>query len=134
MSKNRVSYTLMKDHHKAVGRSVCYALGTDNYENWVKLSEIMVARLSRVERTMLSFASMRSLPTDTRPHVSYALGDCEMPQGAPLAPFTDEVIWDAKYWAASASKEELRAYLIAIINHLDADDRKIAARNLQRST
>ena len=54
-------------------------------------------------------------------------------QGAPLAPFSDEVVWDAKYWAASASKEELRAYLVAIINHLDADDRKIAARNLQRS-
>lgn len=124
----------MKEDHKAVGRSVTYALGCDDYENWCRLSEILVARLTRVERTMLSFASMRSLPSDVRPHVSYALGDCEMPNGAPIAPFFDEVIWDAKYWAASASKEELRAYLIAIINHLDADDKKIAARNLQRST
>ena len=131
MAKKRVSYTLMKDHHKAVGRSVCYALGCDDYDNWAKLSQIMVARLSRVERTMLSFASMRSLPSETRPHVNYALGDCEMPQGAPIAPFLDEVIWDAHYWAASASKDELRAYLRAIINHMDADDKKIAARNLQ---
>lgn len=131
MAKKRVSYTLMKDHHKAVSRSVCYALGCDDYVNWCQLSEIMVARLTRVERTMLSFASMRSLPSDTRPHVSYALGDCEMPTGAPIAPFLDEVIWDAHYWAASASKDELRAYLRAIINHMDADDKKIAARNLQ---
>jgi len=131
MAKKRVSYTLMKDHHKAVSRSVCYALGCDDYVNWCQLSEIMVARLTRVERTMLSFASMRSLPSDTRPHVSYALGDCEMPKGAPIAPFLDEVIWDAHYWAASASKDELRAYLRAIINHMDADDKKIAARNLQ---
>tara|TARA_R100000654_G_scaffold49098_1_gene75263 strand:- start:3329 stop:3733 length:405 start_codon:yes stop_codon:yes gene_type:complete len=133
MAKKSVSYNLMSPDHKAVGRSVCYALGCDNYDRWEDLTKIFVARLTRVERTMVAFSALYAIPYDLRPLIYEALGDFEMPQGAPLAPFSDEVVWDAKYWAASASKEELRAYLVAIINHLDADDRKIAARNLQRS-
>lgn len=128
--RTRLPWHLFKTEHKAVGRSVCLALGAADPDAYFSLSQILCARLELEERAALAFAAMRSLAPDYRWMVMEGLGDVERPNGSPLPPFSEEIIDDANWWASSASKEELRAYLRAIINYMDEDDKKIVARNI----
>ena len=134
MSERRAKlpWHLFKAEHKAVGRSVCFALGVETTDAWFDLAEIIFARLEPEEKAGLAFAALRALPTQSRWDIMEALGDVELPIGSPLPPFAEDIASDANWWASSASDEELRAYFVAIINYMSDDDKKIAARNLLR--
>ena len=134
MSERRAKlpWHLFKAEHKAVGRSVCFALGADEPDAWFTLSQIIFARLEPEERAGLAFAAMRALPSDIRWDLLEAMGEVELPTGPPLPPFAEDIASDANWWASSASNEELRAYFRAIINYMSDDDKKIAAQKLLR--
>jgi hypothetical protein len=128
----KLPWHLFKAEHKAVGRSVCFALGVETTDAWFDLAEIIFARLTLEEKAGLAFAAMRALPSDIRWDIVQALGEVELPTGSPLPPFTEDIASDANWWASSASNEELRAYFVAIINYMSDDDKKIAAQKLLR--
>ena len=123
-------WAFISPNHKAVGRSITYALCWDEPEAWYGLAKIFVARLNPLERANLAYASLRGLSKEDRMIVYKSVENLKEIQGAPIAPWTEEIIEDADYWSRSASQEELRAYFTAIINQMSPDDKKIAARHL----
>jgi len=128
--KSHKWWAFISPNHKAIGRSITYALCMDEPESWFALAKVFVARLNPLERANLAYVSLRGLSQDDRMSIYKSVENLREIKGAPIAPWTEEIIEDADYWSRSASQQELRAYFTAITNQMSADDKKIAARHL----
>lgn len=118
--------------HKRAARALAYVLGTGETDAWYDYAVILNARLKPEEIAGLAFAALLNLETEHRLSLLEIVGDLETPSGPPMAPFAEDIAFDATWWANIASKDELRAYLVAIIDKLDDEDRTIVARNLAK--
>jgi hypothetical protein len=106
----------IKPAHKAVARSIGYALTTGDSEGWGMFTAIVLLRLDDAERTGMAYAALRSLHPD---HVEDTLGaalgrsGAGMPQ-APLFNYMDQAV----FWADMAEADELDAYCLASFNRM----------------
>ena len=122
----------LKTRHKRAARALAYVLGTGSTEAWYDYAEIIRHRLKPEEIAGLAYAALLNVEPKHRLAMYELVGDLEVPSGPPMPPFAEDIAFDATWWAGIASKDELRAYLLAIINKLDEDDKQIVARNLQK--
>ena len=118
--------------HKRTARALAYVLGTGETDAWYDFAEIIQARLEREEIAGLAFSALITMQHEHRLALYEIVGDLVAPSGGPLPTYSEDVAFDANWWANIATKDELRAYLVAIIDKLDDDDKAIVARNLAK--
>ncbi len=87
----------------------------DDVENWHGFTVVLSAKLSKLQRGLIAWAALRSLPPDTAAEVANAA----LPErvGMPFNANNDPAS-DAAFWAAEASPDELDAYAVAIFNEM----------------
>jgi hypothetical protein len=113
----------IKPAHKAVARSIGYALTTGDSKGWSMFTAIVLLRLDDAERTEMAYAALRSLhPDHVEDTLEAALGrsGAGMPQ-APLFNHMDQAV----FWADMAEADELDAYCLASFNRM-APQRQLA--------
>lgn len=67
-----------KPAHKAVARSIGYALTTGDAQGWAAHTAVLLLRLSDVERAALAYAALQSLHIDHEAPVIAAALDWEL--------------------------------------------------------
>lgn len=101
-----------RPQHKAVARTVGYALTLGSSDAWVRASQVIHGRLAVDERAALAWASLITLEPDDAALIAQAAVGCA---GQPIAPLFD-ALDEAAFWADMASREELEAYCLASFN------------------
>jgi hypothetical protein len=106
----------IKPAHKAVARSIGYALTTGDNDGWGMFTTVVLLRLDDAERAGMTYAALRSLhPDHVEDTLEAALGrsGAGMPQ-APLFNHMDQAV----FWADMAEADELDAYCLASFNRM----------------
>ncbi len=106
----------IKPAHKAVARSIGYALTTGDSDGWDMFTTVLLLRLDDAERVWMTYAALRSLhPDHVEDTLEAALGrsGAGMPQ-APLFNHMDQAV----FWADMAEVDELDAYCLASFNRM----------------
>jgi hypothetical protein len=113
----------IKPAHKAVARSIGYALTTGDSDGWGMITAIVLLRLDEAERIGMAYAALRSLhPDHVEGTLKAALGrsGAGMPQ-ALLFNYMDQAV----FWADIAEADELDAYCLVSFNRM-APQRQLA--------
>ncbi|KQI67601.1 hypothetical protein AN189_14920 [Loktanella sp. 3ANDIMAR09] len=109
-----------KPRHKRAARSIAYALTQQSPDAYACLPIIFRARLDQIERAMIAWAALTSLDCDTAQEVaSVALKGA----GYPL-PSEVDAMDDARWWAARASRQEVKAFALASFEAMPLTDRQ----------
>ena len=106
----------IKPAHKAVARSIGYALTTGDNDGWGMFTTVVLLRLDDAERAGMTYAALRSLhPDHVEDTLEAALGrsGAGMPQ-APLFNHMDQAV----FWADMAEADELDAYCLSSFNRM----------------
>jgi hypothetical protein len=106
----------IKPAHKAVARSIGYALTLGDRKGWGMFTAIALLRLDDAERIGMTYAALQSLnPDHVEDTLEAALGrsGAGMPQ-APLFNHMDQAV----FWADMAEADELDAYCLASFNRM----------------
>ncbi|MEH6646067.1 hypothetical protein [Sulfitobacter sp.] len=106
----------IKPAHKAVARSIGYALTTGDSEGWGMFTAIVLLRLDDAERIRMTYATLQSLHPD---HVedTREAALCRSGAGIPQAPLFNRMD-QAVFWADMAEADELDAYCLAAFNRM----------------
>lgn len=98
------------ENHKAVQRTLGYALTLDDRETWEAFSDVAAHRLTDGELAALGFSVLSA----QNPQHALWTAEAALDNGAgpPLAPFM-YVGDEAKYWASLASPKEIKIYTLA---------------------
>ena len=96
-----------KPSHKAVARTLVYALTIGDADGFAALSDVIAMRLQREECIGIAWAANKALEADDADRL-YDCTGAGMP-GLPM----DDKIEEAAFWADMAEPEELRAYCLA---------------------
>lgn len=125
-------YRNIRDGMRRAIKSIGHCLVLSDSDWWLKLPILLRAHLEPEERFALAYAATRSLEDEHQDMMFEAITRLRDPSraGYPMAPFGDEIIDDATFWANLASDEERRAYLVAILKHMSDIDKKTIARKL----
>ena len=105
-----------KHRHKAVARTLVYALTLADADSYAALSDVIVMRLPPEERVGLAWATHKALEADE----AEMLFDCTG-AGMPGLPMEDKME-EAAFWADMAEPEELRAYCLATFKRMSSED------------
>ncbi|MBU0643393.1 MAG: hypothetical protein KJ731_08865 [Alphaproteobacteria bacterium] len=93
-------------------------------DHWFGLRVILRSKLSEQERAALAYQALTSLdPENADAVVQAAL----QPMGTPLPPFLGGMA-EARLWAASATRSELKAVALSAVEAMSAKD-QMAFRN-----
>lgn len=122
----------MAPAHKRAARCIGYALTLANTDGWIKVVEVLAARLSQAERVSLGYAALKSVDPAIRLELYELMNDIETVMGSPF-PFSKDIRDDAEFWASTASQTELRAYSMAIFNKMKKTDKQRFVKKLTRN-
>ncbi|WP_334061376.1 hypothetical protein [Limimaricola cinnabarinus] len=104
----------------------CLTLGTA--DAWTGFSQVAIVRLSETERAALAFFALNSLDPDQAERAAAAsIKSAGMPC-PPLLGGMDE----ARFWAADASRSELKAYVAAAYEALSPADQAAFIQHITR--
>ncbi|EYD71580.1 hypothetical protein Rumeso_04981 [Rubellimicrobium mesophilum DSM 19309] len=98
------------------------ALAGDGLEPFWGLSVVLRAKLSPWERQSLAWAALMACDDEEAEGIAERVLGPPEGAGHPPVPFMD-VAEEAMQWAAWASREELKTYLLACFNALPATER-----------
>lgn len=108
----------MHDRHKRASKALGYALTLDDQSGWDGASVVWSARLTTGERAALLLSALASLDLDEALFLlKHTIGGA----GYPLPAFLGGMD-DARFWAASASRSELKAYALACFEAMPSGD------------
>ena len=105
-----------KPGHKAVARTLVYALTVGDADSFAALSDVIAMRLHREECVGVAWAANKALEADDADR----LFDCAG-AGMPGLPMDDK-IEEAAFWADMAEPAELRAYCLASFKRMLPQD------------
>lgn len=87
--------------------------------SWLRLADVWRKSLSEKQRAAIAYASISRLDSDDAAEVfatAHPHADCPLPT-------LIAVMSDARWWASLASKNELKAYAVAIFEAMHIEDR-----------
>lgn len=109
---------MISPSHKAVSRSIGYALTTGDGLGWQHFTAVALLRLDDAERVGLAYAALCALhPDHIAPTLDAALGSAGA--GSPMAPLFNHMN-QAAFWADMAEPDELEAYCLASFTAMPA--------------
>ncbi|MDK3019633.1 hypothetical protein [Pseudodonghicola flavimaris] len=117
---------LIKPTHKRMSRVLGYSLTLGDAEGWAVFSKVAALRLSDEERAALAYAVLNSLSPEQAALVAAA---SMRRASVPLPAFLGGME-DARYWAALASRCELKAYALAAYDAMSAKDQAAFFRHI----
>jgi hypothetical protein len=98
------------ENHKAVERTLGYALTLGDRETWQAFSAVAAYRLTDEEKAALGYSVLSAQDPQNALWTAEAVLDNGA--GPPLAPFM-HVGDEAKFWASIASTKEIKVYTLA---------------------
>ena len=114
---------------RSVVRTTLFALAIGDKDGWEAWRAVVCARLTLNERVLLGWYALTAMDGDTAVRlVDAALPHLQPPPtealGLPLPPLVSEgLLDDARWWAARAPAEEIRAYALACFERMSPSDR-----------
>ena len=103
-----------------IARCIVYALTLGEAEGWLDFRTIVKTKLSEKERASLAYAALLSLDEETRELVCENAFEPSPLNSEPMPPAC-ELLDEAKWWAAKATREEKEVYIMSIYSHMSPE-------------
>lgn len=123
---NSLLSRFMQDRHKRMSRMLGYALTLNNPDTWLAFGLVAAARLTFHERSALIMSLVHSLPERCAMETCF---DAMHQFGDPSPSFLGG-IEDARAWASTATRTELKAYTLACFEALPPADQAAFFRHI----
>ena len=117
MNKPNLIQKVASKTHMKIARCIVYALTLGEADGWLDFRTIVKAKLSEKERASLAYAALLSLDEETRELVCENTFEPSPLNSEPMPP-AFELLDEAKWWAAKATREEKEVYIMSIYSHM----------------